>query len=277
MNPIDDREIELLIVSALLFFCCLVAFIIYFIILYKDRQNKHKQEQEFLQSKFKQELLKAQLEIQEQTLTTISREIHDNIGQVLSFVKLNLGSGLTGGVEVMQQKMTESRELVAQAINDLRDLSKSLSFHHIMHLGLAKSIEIAAEQINKSGLLNINVNIDGEPYSLGEQSELVLFRIFQESLNNALKYAEASHFDIDLQFTTQIFKLTLIDDGRGFSVEERMLEGSGAGLKNIENRASLIGATASIQSAPGKGCTIIVLLDHTLQSHANGDHPNSIS
>lgn len=273
----NSSGFELAVIAITIVFLILGAFIVMIMLVYRKRRNLHIIEKLHLQSTFKQELLKAQLEIQEQTLTNISREIHDNIGQVLSFVKLNLGAGVMASAEVMQQKMTESRELVAQAINDLRDLSKSLSFHHIMHMGLARAIEIAAEQINKSGLLQLHVHIEGEPYSLGEQSELVLFRIFQETLNNALKYAEATHFEVDLQFAPKRFKLNLADDGRGFSVEERMQEGSGAGLKNIENRASLIGATASIQSAPGKGCTITILLDHTPQSHVNGSYPDRIS
>lgn len=272
----NSSGFELAIIAITIIFLILGAFIVMIMLVYRKRRNLHIIEKLHLQSTFKQELLKAQLEIQEQTLTTISREIHDNIGQVLSFVKLNLGADSGGGAEVMQQKMAESRELVAQAINDLRDLSKSLSFHHIMHLGLARAIEIAAEQINKSGLLQLQVNIAGEPYSLGEQSELVLFRIFQETLNNALKYAEAQHFNIDLHFGTEKFNLTLADDGRGFSVEVRMQDGSGAGLKNIENRAALIGAAASIQSAPGNGSTITITLQLTPQTHVNGSYSDRI-
>jgi signal transduction histidine kinase len=276
MKPGDGKELEILFASAVLFFSCLVGFIIYFIVLYKNRQIKHHREQEHLQSNFRQELLKAQLEIQEQTLSHIGREIHDNIGQVLSFVKLNLGTS-TNNLLHLQQKMVESRDLVAQAINDLRDLSKSMSFQHIVHLGLVKAIQIEAERVNKSNLLQLEVKVEGEIYELGQQCELVLFRIFQESLNNALKHAEAQLFKIDLRFTAESFNLTLEDDGRGFTVTERLNDGYGSGLKNIESRAAMIGAVASISSSPGNGCLVSIELNHlTPQINVNGSYTDRI-
>ena len=272
----EPFSFEAAIIATTIVFLVLGAFIVMIMLVYRKRRNLHIIEKISLQANFKQELLKAQLEIQEQTLTYIGREIHDNIGQVLSFVKLTLGTH-SADPDLLKQKMVESRELIAQAINDLRDLSKSLSFQHIVHLGLVKAIEIAAERVNKSGLLYLTLNVTGEPYSLGEQNELVLFRIFQESLNNALKHAEAHNFIINLQFHKETFNLTLADDGRGFSVSERLNEGGGSGLKNMKNRAALIGATATINSSEGNGCSIsIVLNDLKPQTNVNGSYPDRI-
>jgi signal transduction histidine kinase len=88
------------------------------------------------------------------------------------------------------------------------------------------------------------MQVSGPPYSLGEQRELVLFRIFQESLNNALKYSHALNFSINLLYAEDLFNLTIADDGIGFSTEIPSKK-SGAGLKNMESRAALIGAAAS--------------------------------
>jgi signal transduction histidine kinase len=79
--------------------------------------------------------------------------------------------------------------LVAQVINDLRDLSKSLSYEHIIQLGLVQTMEIEAGRINKSGIIKVELAIGGDAHNLGEERELVLFRIFQEALNNALKHS----------------------------------------------------------------------------------------
>ncbi|MFD1255761.1 sensor histidine kinase [Mucilaginibacter terrae] len=272
----EPFSFEAAIIAITILFLVLGAFIIMIMLVYRKRRNLHIIEKLNLQANFKQELLKAQLEIQEQTLTYVGREIHDNIGQVLSFVKLNLNP-VGGNHQLLQQKMIDSRALVAQAINDLRDLSKSLSFQHFAHLGLVKAIQIETERINKSGLLLLILNVKGEPYTLGEQKELVLFRIFQESLNNALKHAEARNFIIDLQFHTESFTLTLADDGRGFLVAKRLNEGGGSGLKNMESRAALIGATATINSSVGNGCSISIILDHLApKTNANPSYPNRI-
>ncbi len=84
------EDIEVVLLSTAALFTFVTGFIIYFVFLYRNKQIRNKQEQQELQSAFHQELLRAQIEMQEQTLTNISREIHDNITQVLSFVKLNL-------------------------------------------------------------------------------------------------------------------------------------------------------------------------------------------
>lgn len=273
-----DDSIRVLVLSAGAFFACITGFIIYFVILYRNKQVINKQEQEKLQSAFRQELLKSQIEIQEQTLNNTSREIHDNITQVLSFVKLTLSLTKKMDENEKQKKINESRELIAQTITDLRDLSKSLSFEHIASLGLVQTIETEVEKINKSGLVSVSFGLEGTAYSLGEQRELVLFRIFQESLNNALKHSGAKHFKIRLQYHPDLFNLTLQDDGSGFS-SETLKNKSGSGLRNMENRATLIGGTAKIDSSPGKGCCVTVTLDPLKQQFYDngGPHPDRIS
>ena len=271
-----DDNLRFLILLTATFFACIAGFIIYFIVLYRNRQLKNKQEQEHLQSIFRQEVLKARIEMQEQTLAHVSREIHDNITQVLSFVKLDLAMFGNADEKQKQIKINESRDLIAQAINDLKDLSKSLSFEHITKLGLLKTIEMEVNRLNKSGIVKAELTTDGEIGRLGEQRELVLFRIFQEAVNNMLKHSGATHFKISLQYYPELFNLTLEDDGNGFSAGS--LDGSsGSGLKNMENRAALIGAVAAIDSAPGNGCCIKVTLNPLEQRlYTDGYHPDRL-
>ncbi len=254
-----DENVRMVVFSSAALFAFVTLFIIYFVVLYRNKQLKNKQEQEELEANFRQELLKTQLEVQEQTLNYISTEIHDNVTQVLSFVKLTLGN-IAGSIEEEKKaKVIETRELVAQSITDLRDLSKSLSFEHIASQGLIRTIEKEVERINKSGLIKVSLEQEGNSYSLGEQRELLLFRIFQESLNNTLKHAGANQLKILLRYQPDLFVLMLDDDGSGFSAEA-LENKTGSGLRNIENRAALIGGTATINSSPGKGCSVRVVL-----------------
>lgn len=215
------------------------------------------------------------MEIQEETLNSISRELHDNVTQVLSFVKLNLGVFVKDLQESDKIKLNDNRELIAQTINDLRNLSKSLSFEHISSFGLLKTLEMEVGRINRSGAIKLELTTRGDVYSLGEQRELVIFRIFQEALNNALKHAQATNFKISLYYQEQMFNLTIQDDGVGFE-PELLNDSSGLGLRNITNRAALIGAEAVINSSPGKGCLIKLSLNPLIQeSYANRTNSNS--
>lgn len=270
-----DEEVILIIIAGTALLLLLGFFMVGFLLMFQKKQNKNAMEKAELKSAFKQELLKTRLEIQEETLNYVSREMHDNITQVLSFVKLNLGLLGTKLNEPEKTKLNDNRELVAQTITDLRNLSKSLSFEHINALGLVKTLEMEALRINKSGLINMDLAVEGDAYNLGEQRELVLFRIFQEALNNVLKHADAANIKIGLYYNTQMFNLTIEDDGVGFQ-PELLDDKSGSGLRNMTNRAGLIGAEAVISSSPKKGCTIKLSLNPLLQEiYANGTHSNS--
>jgi len=178
---------------------------------------------------------------------------------------------------LQQTKINENRDLIAQVITDLRDLSKSLSFEHISKQGLVKTIENEVNKLNKSGLINAEITVEGEIYALGEQRELVLFRIFQEAVNNTIKHSGASNLKINLQYIPEMFNLTLKDDGVGFSANS-LDYSRGSGLTNIENRATVIGAAAKISSSPGNGCSIEVTLNLLQQRlYIDGKHPDRVS
>ena len=270
-----DEEIILLIIAGTAVVMLLGVFIVSFLLVYQKKQNKNALEKAQIKSSFQQELLKTRMEIQEETLNQISRELHDNITQVLSFVKLNLGELGRNLGEHEKMRVNDNRELIAQSISDLRNLSKSLSFEHISVMGLVKTLEIEVERVNRSGIINLSLLVEGHSYALGEQRELVLFRIFQETLNNALKYAQADNFKMSLYYKEQMFNLTIEDDGVGFE-PELLKDKGGSGLRNIVNRAALIGAEATINSSPGNGCSINLSLNPLVQeTYANGTYSNS--
>lgn len=273
----QSDNIEVIILATCFFFAFLACSVIYFVVLYRNRQLKNKKEKEEREAAFRQELLKMQLEVQEQTFENVSQEIHDNITQVLSFVKLSLATVNNAAENDRRLKITECRELLANTISDLRDLSKSLSFEHITSLGLLKTIANETERINKSDVIHAELQTSGDAYPLGEQDELVLFRIFQETLNNALKHSGAKHFKILLEYHSDLFILSLEDDGSGFSPQ--LLDNkTGSGLRNIINRAILIGGNATIDSKPGDGCRITVTINPVKpQYYLDGrPHPDRI-
>ena len=213
-----------------------------------------------MKANFEQELLQTQLEIQEQTLKTISQEIHDNVGQVLSLAKLNLNTlSFSEGAD-KQQKIENSISLVGKAINDLRDLSRSMNGDKIADLGLQEAIENELKIIQNTGQFSTNITITGKPYKLKAQNEMVIFRIVQESLNNILKHSKAQNIVADIHYEPNLYKLFIRDDGSGFEVSSLEAGKTGIGLKNMQSRAALIGAVFSIESAGHTGTTVSIQL-----------------
>ncbi|MGF2411976.1 sensor histidine kinase [Ferruginibacter sp.] len=205
-----------------------------------------------MKTQFEQELLQTQLEIQEQTLKTISQEIHDNIGQVLSLAKLNLNTL----PNTNEPKIQETKNLVSKAINDLRNLSHSLHGDIIAELGLQESIANELKIIEGTRAFETELQISGAPFKLDPQKEMVLFRIVQEALNNCIKYSGTKKITIQMQYLPQLFILQVQDEGKGFDATKNI----GIGLKSMLNRAQLIGGIFNLQSTEGKGTLIIIEL-----------------
>ncbi len=257
---LKDKEIQFFLLSAIVVFIFFIVFIIFFIVSYYKKQIRYVKEKKDMTSIFNQTLLSTQLEIQEQTLKTISEEIHDNIGQALSLAKLKLNTLKYDQPDLLVEKINDSRELVSKAIRDLRDLSRSLNTDSIASMGLVKAIEQELEIFQKSGF-QTTLYTEGEIRKMEPQKELILFRIVQESLNNIIKHADAKTIRVTALYTATELDLQVEDDGKGADPAQLDMEGNSyksLGLRNMSNRAGMIGGTFSINSVPGNG-TIIKL------------------
>mgnify|MGYP001574993141 CR=1 FL=1 len=247
----------MVIVITVIFLAAALFFLLY-VNLYNKKKRKLIKEKQQLESQHTQALLQTQLEIQEQTLKTISQEIHDNVGQALSLAKLNLNTLDFDTGASKEEKIENSILLVGKAINDLRDLSRSLNGDKIADLGLQDAIDNELKIIRNTGLMHTNLTTEGAPYVLQNQHEMVIFRIVQESLNNAVKHSKAKNINIHINYQPSHCSITIADDGEGFNANLLEATQTGIGLKNMQNRANLIHANFSIESAPGKGTTVLI-------------------
>lgn len=219
---------------------------------------------QILQSEHQQALLQTQIEIQSQTLQTISQEIHDNVGQVLSLAKLNLGTITGTENDLNQSKINDTKQLVSKAINDLRDLSRSLYGNKIAELGLADAIDNELKILQNSGQFKTSFTKVGEPFKLEPQKEMVIYRMLQESLNNAIKHSKAQNIDVTLHYGVGLFSLSITDDGIGFDTHNLPVANLGMGLKSMQNRAAMIGGIFSIISGIEKGTQITIEVKGTV-------------
>jgi two-component system, NarL family, sensor kinase len=235
--------------------------IIMLVLIYQKKQVQYLNEKEQLKVAFDKEILATQLEIQEQTFKNISQEVHDNIGQVLSLVKLNIYTMNTNEPAPLQVKIDASKELITKAIQDLRDLSKSLNTDYVTELGLARSIEYELEMIRNNGSYSIQYDCEGDMYRLEPKRELVLFRIVQEALHNIIRHARASSIAVDIFYKPALFSLKIADNGIGFDagqLDTNDYAGYGLGIRNMYNRAKLINADFRLTSTLDKGTSIFL-------------------
>lgn len=267
-----SNEINLVIVAALVF-CCLSIFIASFIIIYQRKQIGFKKKAEEMQSSFQNELLKTRLEIQEETFRNISQEIHDNIGQALSFIKLNLNTVDGRLPDDVRDKLIESKNLLSKSIQDLRDIARSLSPDFMNEIGLTGAIQQQLQLLEKTGEYKTSLSIDGDVYKNEQQRELVVYRIVQELLNNIMKHADASEVNINMQYHTDKLIISVTDNGKGFDTELLKAEenNTGLGLRNMLNRMTLISGFITISSKPGTGTTAIIELPRAPNNSINAE------
>ncbi|WP_127129082.1 sensor histidine kinase [Pseudoflavitalea rhizosphaerae] len=260
----QGQEIYFIIIIGGLLALLLVGFIVTILFTYQRRQHQQEQELTRLKDLFEQESLRSQLEIQEETFKMLSQELHDNIGQSLSVVKLSLAILPVDKQHEAWEPIQNARDILNKAVLDLAGLNKSLHTDRIAQIGLVEAISFEVESLRKSRLVEVEFTVDGYEQLLDEQKSVMLFRIFQEMLNNILKHSQASRVDISINFTDDHqFILRLADNGVGFDIEAKrnsVSSTSGVGLKSIFNRAKLVGAEIDMQSIIGKGTTTTIKL-----------------
>ena len=256
----NPSEIVLVVIGGTLLMFLLVGAIVFFVLSYQKRYLKHKHDIKALEQAYNQELLKSELEIKEQTMNNIASEIHDHIGQLLSVIKLNLAMNPAPG-------LSETKELVTQVIKDVRGLAHSMHSDGISNKPIYQLIKTEAERLKKLTTSEVHFSITGSNYPLDPQTEVFLFRIFQECMNNILKHAHAKNISVELNYNISLLTIKITDDGNGFVVNE--VE-EGLGLRSIRYRAKLIGAQLSIESSPGSGtCTTIKVNTDNQPIHGN--------
>lgn len=232
INQLNKTRIQFFIATILLL---MVSGVLIF--LWKNLQTSKKRAE--LQSKFSQELLKNQ----EEERTRISKDLHDGLGQSLLMIKnkVHLNHDLPTG------------ELLDTAINELRAIARSLHPMQLEKLGLAKAIKRLLDQVDKETEIFVSSEIDELENSLDKTKELQIYRIFQESMNNILKHADASAIQVSLKHSKTKIELIVSDNGKGFDFSEKYNDFQSLGLKTLKERTAAIQGMMKVTSERGNG------------------------
>ena len=258
----QNQELYFVIIIGILLGLLLVSFIIGTLVLYRRRQQKQDQEMARVKDMYEKEVLHSQLEIQENAFRTISQELHDNIGQLLSVVKLSLSTLPLEKDHKAAPLVTHSQKVLNKAIIDLSNITKSLYTDRITDVGLAESISYELLAVKNTGMYETEFIVTGDEFRLPEKTEIFLFRMFQEMLNNIIKHSAATHIRVRLAYgPDSIFVMSVEDNGKGFDVEKirsSLSSGKGVGLKSMFNRAKLMGAELNVVSNFNQGTRLEV-------------------
>lgn len=241
--------------------------IIYFLFLYQRKRYRHENEVLELREAFGQILLQSKLEIQEQTLDHISKELHANFSHLVSLININLAEILPHSSNEMKENIIETKSLAKQLLSELKALSASLNTDHILHIGFVKALDNELGRLAKTKKYQISFLKEGEEYRLLPEREIILFRLCQEVLNNIVKYAKATAVNASITYKPEEFRLEISDNGSGFDVAlalQQSADKESTGLLNIKKRAKLITGEVLINSEIGKGTSVLIKIPRSI-------------
>lgn len=214
------------------------------------------------------ELFRRVVAAQEAERQRIARDLHDETGQSLTAIGMGL-RGLAGrlgtrnkeGIKTLHQLET----LTTDSLKELERLISDLRPSHLDDLGLSAALRWYAGRVQEHTSIGIRVDITGEEKDLDDAVKITIFRIIQESINNIIKHAQASHVNIHLCFEEKNVRIDVWDNGIGFDLDQAKQDRANRpslGLAGMQERAALLGGIVSIQSRPGYGTEVEALIPY---------------
>ncbi|SEK84423.1 Signal transduction histidine kinase [Aquimarina amphilecti] len=235
--------LKIIIIGMVVIFLLSLSVIVFFII-YQRRLLEQQKRHQKAESDYQKELLKTAIQSQEVERSRIAKELHDDVGAMLTTTKLYIGQ-ITP--ELNPEELTTIADKISGFFDDMiqsvRSISKDLRPVVLEKLGFMEAIDSLVQTIRDTGKINISF-INNTTYSVSKTKELNLYRIIQELITNTLKHAEATEIKIEMKNEREILIIVYEDDGKGLN-QKQLQYRKGLGLKNIESRLSILSGTIS--------------------------------
>lgn len=227
--------------------------IVAFVAMYQRKMIEEQFKRQAIEFEYQQKMMQAELESQESERRRLAADLHDSIGGMLSTIRV--------GISTMARSLPdphaidETKQMLDDTISSVRRISRDLMPSTLEKFGLTHAIKELCERFHQTSKIPVRFAEQTEIPKLDQQRELMIFRIAQELLNNAIKHSQASEVVVTTQATDKIY-LTVEDDGIGFDPEfyKNDLSGNkGLGLYNIENRARLLDGSVTFEKGKTTG------------------------
>jgi two-component system NarL family sensor kinase len=259
----ESLQIYLIIAVALVAMLIMAGTIIVFVVFYQKRMIQEQVKRQQLQLDYQRKMMEAALESQENERRRVAADLHDSIGAMLSTVRVSLITlGRSQNIDIAS--INESKKMLDDTIESVRRISRDLMPATLEKFGLTQAVKEMCERFQSTTLLPIVFHEEGEVQALPKIRELMIFRIIQELLNNALKHSRASAISVKIMAGDDL-QVEVEDDGIGFNAEEyksTKQSGKSLGLFNIENRARIAGAFVKYDTERKKGSRIAVTIPY---------------
>jgi signal transduction histidine kinase len=204
-------------------------------------------------------LSKRLVEVQEAERLSISRELHDEVGQTLGALLVDLGqlSNLVPASDTLvKDQITRIKSAAENAVSAIRDMALLLRPPMLDDLGLIPALEWQARETSRRSDMEVEVHADEMPSNLPDQVKTGIYRLVQEALQNAATHAHAKTAKVSVKYDPQKVEVEVSDDGIGFQPERTR----GMGILGMEDRVRQLGGTFNLRSSPGKGTTVHAVL-----------------
>jgi signal transduction histidine kinase len=244
-----------IVIKGTILFVVLLCFVIISIRVQVKRKIAHRQELMRRESEREKAVLQARIEEQERIMNLIAGELHDNMGQMLSVIDAHVLQAGSDERHERSEAVCQLKRLTGRLIYDVQNISHLLNADYIKGRGLTDSLHEELEYIKTIRKVLCFFTIEGTVVPLAPDKELVLFRLAQEAINNAIKHAKARTLYVTLSYEPSRLGLVIEDDGCGFDMAAANGM-KGAGLLNMANRAQLLNAALDVRSSRGSGCRI---------------------
>jgi len=253
---LTDKYILIVFICGTILFVLFVFFLIAYLLVQKNKQNAFHLEKQRMIYDHQNKLLYIKVEEQELVMEQISKEVHDNVGQILSFLKMDTAViRKLANDEEQIALLDRHNDLLTQVISGLKNISHTLNGDYIKGQGLHEVLKKELDYLNATKQLQCTVDVVGAPIHLTPEKQLVVYRIAQEAIHNTVKHSKATTLAIDLNFGATELTMTITDNGTGFE-KEKIFSFDGIGFMNMFNRAKHINGHLDIRSDLGQGCTI---------------------
>ncbi len=205
------------------------------------------------------------VEVQETERRHLARELHDEIGQALTAGKINLQAAISSTGAAASGKLEDTIAILDRLLGQVRQISLDLRPSMLDDLGLVSALRSLLNEQGRRASIAVRFSAGNLPANIEPEIQTTCFRIAQEVITNALRHAQATQIDVELECKKGKLRLLVRDNGAGFAVESVRAQTLGLGLVGVTERAALVGGRARIISSPGTGTTIEVVLPLTLR------------
>ncbi|MEO7081093.1 MAG: sensor histidine kinase, partial [Flavobacteriales bacterium] len=224
----------------------------------KQEEELHEKRVDELMHEHEIDAIDRMLEGQEKERDRVAKDLHDQLGSMLSAIKHQLGAVESEVAEVRQDHVTQYSKLhsmLDEAVGEVRRISHDMITVTVSRFGLEKALEDLCDSVRVKGKLDVELRHFGIERRMQRSVEIAVYRIVQEAISNMLKHADATELSVDVTRGPGHISVIVHDNGKGFEPQALSM---GIGLGNMRQRAAAIGAVLRVESTPGNGTTVSV-------------------